>query len=47
MKWRRDGGWLTDKEDLPVTAIHLGDTGDSYEKANVTLGPLTCWGLQN
>ena len=45
--WRQDDGWLTDKEDLPVTAISVSDTGSSIEKATVTLGPLTCWGRLN
>ena len=44
-KWRQDGGWLTDKNDLPVTAISVGDTRDSGEAAKITLGPLICWGL--
>ena len=43
--WRQDDGWLTDKEDLPVTAISVSDTGHNKEKARITLGPLTCWGL--
>lgn len=25
--WRYDEGYLTDKYDLPVTAVHAGDTG--------------------
>ena len=46
-QWRQDYGWLTDKEDLPVTAISVSDTGGRSEEAHITLGKLTCWGLQN
>ena len=45
--WGEDDGWLTDKEDLPVTAIYVFNTGGNDEFAEVTLGPLTCWGLKN
>ena len=44
-EWRQDDGWLIDKEDLPVTAISVRDTGDDNEEAKITLGPLTCWGV--
>ena len=42
--WRVDSGYLTDKNTLPVTALRLGDTGESYEKGYHTLGKLRCWG---
>ena len=45
-EWRKDAGWLTDKDYLPVTAISVSDTGSSWEEAKVTLGPLVCSGKQ-
>ncbi|XP_072034746.1 contactin-associated protein-like 3B [Amphiura filiformis] len=42
--WRSDEGVLSDKSKLPVTKIHSGDTGVSYEKAIFTLGALRCFG---
>ena len=42
--WKKDAGWLTDKDYLPVTAVSVSDTGDSSEEAKVTLGPLLCSG---
>lgn len=46
-EWRQDGGYLSHKEDLPVSAIHAGDTGstalEDNEKGYYTVGPLQCW----
>ena len=49
--WRYDDGYLTDKEMLPVTKLHFGDTGaepseampSMFEKGFYTLGPLECF----
>ena len=38
--WREDSGLLTDKSDLPVTQIRLGDLDDSNEEGYHTLGNL-------
>ncbi|XP_022086669.1 macrophage mannose receptor 1-like isoform X2 [Acanthaster planci] len=40
--WRLDEGYLTDKNDLPVTEIRVGDTGDGSEQAYHTIGALYC-----
>ncbi|XP_071827139.1 macrophage mannose receptor 1-like isoform X2 [Apostichopus japonicus] len=42
--WRTDDGYLTYKDDLPVTKINFGDTGDSSEEGYITLGSLYCKG---
>ena len=42
--WRKDSGYLTDKNTLPVTELRHRDTGDSGEKGYHTLGKLRCWG---
>ncbi|KAK6181246.1 hypothetical protein SNE40_009140 [Patella caerulea] len=42
--WRADEGFIRYKEDLPITAILLGDTGSSYEYAYYTVGNLRCKG---
>nr|XP_054757153.1 MAM and LDL-receptor class A domain-containing protein 1-like [Lytechinus pictus] len=39
-----DSGNITQKSSLPVSEIRVGDTGGSFEKADVTLGPLYCKG---
>ena len=38
--WRQDGGWLTDKDFLPVTVISENDSMNTDEE----LGPLICSG---
>ncbi|XP_038070890.1 macrophage mannose receptor 1-like isoform X2 [Patiria miniata] len=40
--WRVDEGLLTDKADLPVTEIRVGDTGNGDEQAYYTIGPMYC-----
>ncbi|KAI1889261.1 hypothetical protein AGOR_G00177320 [Albula goreensis] len=43
--WRSDEGFLTDKNALPVRAVHFGDTNDiPLEMAFYTIGKLTCRG---
>jgi len=39
---REDGGYLTDKNALPVTMMKFGDTGDSSEYGLHQLGKLIC-----
>ncbi len=42
--WRKDEGYVTKKEILPLTGIAIGDTGNpSYsERLLYTIGPLFC-----
>ncbi len=40
--WRIDEGFITKKDDLPVTAINVGDTGGSHERFKHTVAELTC-----
>ena len=40
-----DGGYLMDKNTLPVTAIHIANFAESGD--NVTLGPVECYGVAN
>ncbi len=40
--WRADKGFVTKKEDLPITAMNVGDTGHYSEKVKYTIGPLQC-----
>lgn len=35
---------LNNRKDLPVTALHFGDTGDEGEKGAHKLGKLRCFG---
>ncbi|XP_013420282.1 uncharacterized protein LOC106180733 [Lingula anatina] len=39
---RVDQGYFTDKSLLPVSFIHVGDTGDASEWGRYTFGPLEC-----
>jgi len=39
---REDGGYLTEKNSLPVTVMKFGDTGDSSEYGRHQLGKLIC-----
>ena len=43
---RSDGGTLSNKDDLPVSSLHFGDTsGDNGEESGeFYLGPLICEG---
>ncbi|XP_078614121.1 contactin-associated protein-like 5 [Branchiostoma floridae x Branchiostoma japonicum] len=41
--WREDSGFLSHKDDLPVTQLRFGDTGDSSEQGYYTLGKLICY----
>ena len=41
--WRKDEGYLTDVDDLPVTQLRFGDTGTWYEEGYYTLGKLFCF----
>ncbi|XP_072017450.1 uncharacterized protein [Amphiura filiformis] len=42
--WHIDGGYITDKNSLPVSAIHIGDVGRINQTVRVFLGPLECSG---
>ncbi len=44
--WLWDGGEITQKEYLPVRALHFGDTGNPLDRkeGRYTLGPLECDG---
>ncbi|KAI8491424.1 hypothetical protein Bbelb_310570 [Branchiostoma belcheri] len=41
--WREDSGFLSHKNDLPVTQLRFGDTGDGSEEGYHTLGKLICY----
>ncbi|CAH1244667.1 CNTNAP5 [Branchiostoma lanceolatum] len=41
--WREDSGFLSHKDDLPVTQLRFGDTGHSREEGYHTLGKLICY----
>ncbi len=41
-RWYRDEGFVTKREDLPITAINVGDTGNPTERFKYTIGPLIC-----
>ncbi|KAI8498143.1 hypothetical protein Bbelb_240870 [Branchiostoma belcheri] len=41
--WREDSGFLSYKNDLPVTQLRFGDTGSSNEQGYHTLGKLICY----
>ena len=38
--WRKDSGYLTDKNTLPVNELRFGDTGGDAEEEKHTLGKL-------
>ncbi|XP_033113885.1 contactin-associated protein-like 4 [Anneissia japonica] len=42
---RSDGGFLVDRNRLPVTKIYIGDADVSYEYSFYSLGPLKCRGI--
>ncbi|XP_078693645.1 contactin-associated protein-like 5 [Branchiostoma floridae x Branchiostoma belcheri] len=41
--WREDSGFLSHKNDLPVTQLRFGDTDDAPEEGFYTLGKLICY----
>ncbi|XP_066267405.1 contactin-associated protein-like 5 [Branchiostoma lanceolatum] len=41
--WREDSGFLSHKDDLPVTQLRFGDTGSGSEQGYHTLGKLICY----
>ncbi|XP_019616268.1 PREDICTED: neurexin-4-like [Branchiostoma belcheri] len=41
--WREDSGFLSHKNDLPVTQLRFGDAGDAREEGYYTLGKLICY----
>ena len=43
--WREDSGLLTEKSDLPVLQLRIGDTGLPEETGYHTLGKLKCYGI--
>ncbi|EDO26105.1 predicted protein [Nematostella vectensis] len=45
MRWRSDGGLLTDKASLPVREMRFGDFDSSNEHGYHTLGKLKCYGI--
>ena len=44
-RWLQDGGEVVKKTDLPVKAVHFGDTGTPLDdkEGRFSLGPLQCW----
>ncbi|XP_013395220.1 A disintegrin and metalloproteinase with thrombospondin motifs adt-1-like, partial [Lingula anatina] len=49
--WREDSGLVTNRADLPITGVKIGDTGSSYQPAHhvqergvLTIGKLICYG---
>ncbi|XP_022107773.1 uncharacterized protein LOC110988506 isoform X2 [Acanthaster planci] len=44
---RFDEGYLQDEAQLPVTAIHIGDIGETSGRARFNIGALECWGVRN
>ncbi|ESO92406.1 hypothetical protein LOTGIDRAFT_80011, partial [Lottia gigantea] len=42
--WREDSGYITFKNDLPVTEFLAGDTEDFNEVGYITVGELMCHG---
>ncbi|MCP4800859.1 MAG: hypothetical protein GY893_13020 [bacterium] len=41
--WRKDKGFITEKDVLPITAINVGDTGRSKERFKYTVTSLICF----
>ncbi|XP_075878400.1 contactin-associated protein-like 4 isoform X2 [Nelusetta ayraudi] len=46
-EWTQDAGLLTDKENLPVRSLMLGDVQRSGSEAAYRVGPLLCHGDKN
>ena len=44
-RWLQDGGEVVKKDQLPVKAVHFGDTGTPLDdkEGRFSLGPLQCW----
>ena len=42
-QWTSDSGVITDKSDLPVTAMRFGDLSGDKEEGYATLGKLYCY----
>ena len=40
--WRQDGGWVTEKDALPVSSLQFGDVSPPNEEGKLTVGPLLC-----
>ena len=47
-RWLQDGGEVVRKDQLPVKAVHFGDTGTPLDdkEGRFSLGPLQCWDRQ-
>ena len=47
-RWLQDGGEVVKKDQLPVKAVHFGDTGTPLDdkEGRFSLGPLQCWDRQ-
>ncbi|XP_066267587.1 contactin-associated protein-like 5 [Branchiostoma lanceolatum] len=43
LTWREDSGFLSHKDDLPVTQLRFGDTNSDGEEGYHTLGKLICY----
>lgn len=45
LQWREDGGYLIDKNTLPVSEVRLGDTGSNKkDQGTYKVGALECYG---
>lgn len=40
--WRYDNGFVIEKQRLPLSEVHVGETGGVTEKMKFTVGPLEC-----
>ncbi|XP_075413558.1 contactin-associated protein-like 2 [Tenrec ecaudatus] len=46
-QWRKDAGFLTYKDHLPVSQVVVGDTDRPGSEAKLSVGPLRCQGDRN
>lgn len=46
-QWRRDSGFLSYKDHLPVMQVVVGDTSRPGSEAKLSVGPLRCYGDRN
>ncbi|XP_069067610.1 contactin-associated protein-like 2 isoform X2 [Pleurodeles waltl] len=46
-QWRRDSGFLSYKDHLPVMQVVVGDTNRPGSEAKLSVGPLRCYGDRN
>ncbi|XP_069504410.1 contactin-associated protein-like 2 isoform X2 [Ambystoma mexicanum] len=46
-QWRRDSGFLSYKDHLPVSKVVVGDTSRPGSEAKISVGPLRCQGDRN